>query len=229
MANSNNVLHHVGVIMDGNRRWARNRGLPTLEGHTKGAWNLFYLCDWCIKRGIDEITVYVFSTYNWNRTQEEIDGLFGLVERIFREKIRDCVQKGIHINLMGDITKLPPSLQSVLYLFRDETRDCNKVILNIAINYGGREDIIQAVKAYYSSGKDVRQISMDNIQDYLYCKSNVDLVIRSGRYKRLSNFMIWQAACAELYFTETLWPDFTEENFQDAVDYYYNTTINNGK
>lgn len=225
----NNVIRHIGVIMDGNRRWARERGLPTIEGHTKGAWNLFYLCDWCLKKDIKEISVYVFSTYNWNRTQEEISGLFNLVERIFLSKINDCIEKGIKINLMGDITKLPVSLQKVLKLFKERTQNCEKIILNIAINYGGQEDIINAVKQYYCNGNKIENITKDNIVNYLYCKNNIDLVIRSGGYKRLSNFMIWQTACAEFFFTDVLWPDFNEKIFDKAINFYYNTTINNGK
>lgn len=224
-----NVIRHVGVIMDGNRRWAKERGLPTIEGHTKGAWNLFYLCDWCIKRNIQEISVYVFSTYNWNRTQEEISGLFDLVERIFSSKIKDCIEKGIRINLMGDIAKLPESLQRILILFQERTASCKKVILNIAINYGGQEDIIHAVKQYYFNGNNIADITKENISQYLYCNSDVDLVIRSGGFQRLSNFMIWQTACAEIFFTDTLWPDFDEKIFDEAVSFYHNTTINNGK
>lgn len=121
-----NTIKHIGVIMDGNRRWEKERGLPTIEGHTKGAWNLFYLCDWCLQKDIKEISVYVFSTYNWNRTQEEISGLFNLVERIFLSKIDDCIKKGIKINLMGDISELPISLQKVLKLFRERTQNCKK-------------------------------------------------------------------------------------------------------
>ena len=225
----NNVIKHIGVIMDGNRRWARERGLPTIEGHTKGAWNLFYLCDWCLKRNIKEVSVYVFSTYNWNRTQEEIRGLFNLVERIFLSKIEDCIEKGIRINLMGDMSELPISLNNVLNLFREKTKMCDKIYLNIAINYGGQEDIISAIKRYYNSGNKIEEITKENINDYLYCKNSIDLVIRSGGYKRLSNFMIWQAACAEFFFTDVLWPDFNEKIFDEAIEFYYNTTINNGK
>lgn len=223
------TLRHVGVIMDGNRRWARLRGLPTLEGHTKGAWNLFYLCDWCIKRHIPAISVFVFSTYNWNRTEEEISGLFGLVERIFFNKIHDCVEKGIKINLMGDLSQLPVSLQRVLYLFRDRTRECENVILNIAINYGGQEDIVQAVKRYSASGADIDNLTLASLTEHLDCSVPLDLIIRSGGYHRLSNFMIWQAACAEYFFTDVLWPDFSEALFEQAIQFYYQTTINNGK
>lgn len=225
----NNKIKHIGVIMDGNRRWARERGIPTIEGHTKGAWNLFYLCDWCLKQEIKEVSVYVFSTYNWNRTQEEIDGLFNLVERIFLSKIQDCIQKGIRINLMGNMEELPSTLQKVLFRFKEETQMCTKIVLNIAINYGGQEDIINAIKRYYLDGNKIETIEREDISDYLYCKNDIDLIIRSGGYKRLSNFMIWQAACAEFFFTDILWPDFNEETFNEAINFYYNTTINNGK
>lgn len=225
----NNKIKHIGVIMDGNRRWAREHGLPTIEGHTKGAWNLFYLCDWCLQKNIKEVSVYVFSTYNWNRTQEEISGLFNLVERIFLSKIEDCIEKGIRITLLGDISKLPDSLQNVLILFREKTKNCDNICLNIAINYGGQEDIINAIKGYYNNGNKIEEITKENIADYLYCKNSIDLVIRSGGYKRLSNFMIWQAACAEFFFTDVLWPEFNERIFNEAIDFYYHTTINNGK
>lgn len=224
-----NTINHIGVIMDGNRRWAKIRNIPTIEGHTKGAWNLFYLCDWCLKRNIGEVSVYVFSTYNWNRTDREIKDLFNLVEKIFLSKINDCIEKGIKINLMGNLAELPISLQKVLILFKEKTQNCKAITLNIAINYGGQEDIVNAVKRYNLDKNKIEDLTIENIRNYLYCKKNIDLVIRSGGYKRLSNFMIWQTACAEFYFTDVLWPDFTEDIFAEAIKFYYNTTINNGK
>ena len=224
-----NKINHIGVIMDGNRRWARMRDLPSIEGHTKGAWNLFYLCDWCIDCSIRQVTVFVFSTYNWNRTKAEINGLFSLVERIFRERIDDCVKKGIKINIAGDMTSLPKSLIEVLKEFLQCTAQCNKLILNIAINYGGREEIVYAINKLLQKEPNLKTITMEDLTQELYCKDNIDLIIRSGGFKRLSNFMIWQAACSEFYFTDVLWPDFNKQEFEKALMFYEKTIINNGK
>lgn len=227
-----NKLKHLAVIMDGNRRWAKIHSLPSIKGHEKGAKNLFTLCDWCITHKISFLSVFVFSTYNWNRTELEIFNLFKLMKNIFYKEIEKCIEKNIKVNIIGDYSAIDNDCRFVLEQLKEKTKDCNGLTLNMAINYGGKEEIIYAIKNMLSQEENVfENLSDKTLSKYLYVKDmpNIDLIVRSGGFQRLSNFMIWEASCAELYFTPTLWPDFDYKSFLEAIDFYYNVEIKNGK
>lgn len=227
-------IQHLGVIMDGNRRWAKHKNLPSIEGHKKGAETLFSLCDWCINFKIKYLSAYVFSTYNWNRTELEISNLFNLMIFILEDKIQECINNGLHITIMGDTGKLNQKIQIALSELEYKTRNGNNLFLNLAINYGGKEEILYSIKSMLkdlSKEEILYQLNEELLEKYLYTKNmpNIDLLIRTGGFQRISNFMLWQSACAEMYFTSLLWPEFSYSDFQDVLNFYDNTIINNGK
>ena len=215
-----NIPKHIILFPDGNRRWARAKGLYTLEGHKQGYENLLLFSNWCKNRGVKVLTTFGFSTENWNRTKEEIDYLMKLLEKCLIDNLDEYNKEGTKVRVIGQKEKLPKSLQLAIEKVEKATKNNKNLYLNLAMSYGGKWDILQAIKKIIEE-----KISPDKIDEELFenCLStagltNPDLVIRAGGEMRLSNFVLWQAAYSELYFSNKLWPDFTEEDLDLALD-----------
>lgn len=217
------IPFHLGIIMDGNRRWARSQGLPTLIGHKKGLQTFKKIANYCYKRGVKILTVFAFSTENWNRSKEEINYLMRLFESMLNKKnIESLHKKGVKINIIGQKNRFPKTLQKKIKEVEKLTRKNKKAILNIALSYGGRADILQAVKKIIREKLSPKKINEEIFSKFLWTKGqpDPDLIIRTGKEKRISNFLIWQGAYAELYFSDKFWPEFTEHDLEEAfLDY----------
>ena len=228
-------VRHLGVIMDGNRRWARQHMFASvMRGHEKGVDTFIDLCEWCENAGIPYLTVYAFSTENWKRSQEEVSDLFKLMRRFFTNEIGRCIRMGVKVRCLGNFERLSEEDRQVIHDAEEATKDCGKLSLQIALSYGGRDEIIRAAAAFARDVRDGRaeaDLTEDVFGQYLYTAGipDMDLVIRTGGDRRLSNFFPWQTTYADLYFTDVLWPDFSEELLGDALDYYRSVRINKGK
>ncbi len=211
------VLRHVAFIMDGNGRWAKKRHLPREFGHKKGAKNFQNIIDHCAKIGIRYVTVYAFSTENWRRPQKEIDAIMSLLSEYLDMVETDSKTKDIQFVFLGDKTPLPEELRGRMQKVEEETRG-RKFMLNIAINYGGRDDILHACNKLLEAGK--QKVSEEDFSRALYTAHapNPDLVIRTGGDCRISNFLLWESAYAEYYFTATLWPDFSSKELDQTIN-----------
>ena len=231
------MLNHIGVIMDGNRRWAKTHKLELYQGHNKGAENFGKICDWCLQSEIKFLTVYAFSTENWRRSEREIRHLFGLLEKYFLEEKSRFVEKNIRVTIIGERTRFDSRTLSIIRDIESATENCDKLQVQIALSYGGRDEILRAVKkiaAEVAGGKmKIDELSEESFAKYLDTAEtpDVDLVIRTGGAEncRLSNFLPWQTVYAELFFSDLLWPEFTREEFDAAVAYYANTKRKLGK
>lgn len=216
------VPKHVGVIMDGNGRWAKKRGLPRKFGHREGAKTFRAIARHAKAIGISYITFYAFSTENWKRPKDEVDAIMDLFEK-YLDEVRDFMDENIRVRFIGDRTMLNPRLQEKMKNVEEDSKDFDAMTLILAINYGGRDEITHAVKTIaddISSGEiSADEITESLIQNRLYTEEipDVDLIIRPSGEQRLSNFLIWQAAYAEYYFTNILWPDFSNKDFEKAI------------
>ena len=215
------VPKHVGVIMDGNGRWAKKRGLPRKFGHREGAKTFRAIARHAKAIGVSYITFYAFSTENWKRPKDEVDAIMDLFEK-YLDEVRDFMDENIRVRFIGDRTKLNPRLQEKMKNVEEDSKDFDAMTLILAINYGGRDEITHAVKTIaddISSGAISAEITESLIQNRLYTEEipDVDLIIRPSGEQRLSNFLIWQAAYAEYYFTNILWPDFSNKDFEKAI------------
>ena len=220
---------HVGVIMDGNGRWAKNRGLPRSAGHREGANNFRTIGEYAGDLGIKHITFYAFSTENWARPQDEVDALMTLFNEYLeesRDRLEESLQKGIRLRFPGDKSALMPELAALMEYLEDATKEMTKVNLNIAVNYGGQQEILSSVKKIAQKVKDgaltPEEISLDDIENGLWTAGQppVDLLIRPSGEQRLSNFLLWQSAYAEFWYSDVLWPDFTTDDFDCALKAY---------
>lgn len=220
---------HVGVIMDGNGRWAKKRGLSRSEGHIEGAKTFRRIGEYAGDLGINNISFYAFSTENWARPQNEVNAIMQLFYDYLeeaRERLDENKEKGIRLRFLGDRTVLSPELQYMMDYIEDETKEMTKINLNIAVNYGGRQEILHSVKKIAQLVKNgellPEEISLDDIQNGLYTLEQppVDLIIRPSGEQRLSNFLLWQSAYAEFWYSDVLWPDFTEKDFDEALKAY---------
>ena len=217
---------HVAVIMDGNGRWAKRQGLPRIMGHRRGVYALKDLLRCCKDWGIPALTAYAFSTENWKRPLEEVDFLMTLFEGVLRQELREMVQENVRINFMGNLADLPRSLQAEIERSMAETQHNASIQFTVATNYGGRQEILQACRAIATQ---VQQglLQPDEVDEALFSRhlytakvGDPDLLIRTSGEMRLSNFLLWQLAYAELYITETLWPDFDRAEFHRALCAY---------
>ncbi|MCL2216708.1 MAG: polyprenyl diphosphate synthase [Defluviitaleaceae bacterium] len=230
-------INHIGVIMDGNRRWAKAHALELYMGHNKGSEIFGHLCDWCLQENIPYVTVYAFSTENWKRTDKEIHHLFGLMEKYFLEEKTRCVEKGVRIRIIGERDRFSSRVMSIINDIENTTRDCKQLNVQIALSYGGRDEITRAAKkiaADVATGSlKTESITEEAFEKYLDTAGipDVDLVIRTGgaENRRLSNFLPWQTVYAELFFSDLLWPDFSKEEFARALEYYYSVKRKLGK
>ncbi len=220
---NNSVPVHVGIIMDGNGRWAKKRHLPRISGHKVGAERIEDILEESVALGIQYLSLYAFSTENWKRPKEEVNSLMNLIVRYVNSRLSDFKKNNIKLLTMGDISKLPPSALNAVNYAKEETKDNNGLTLNIGLNYGGRDEIVSGIKALFKEyEKDptiIKNLDSELFKSFLDTKDqpDVDLLIRPGGEKRISNFMLYQIAYSEFYFTECLWPDFTKEEFQKAI------------
>lgn len=208
---------HVGFIMDGNGRWAKLRGKPRSFGHIKGSDNVEKVVTGCFERGVYAVTLYAFSTENWLRPKEEVDKILSLLEKFLKKYIKTLVKNEVKLVFSGDLSVLPKSLKNLAEEKTQQTENFTKNVLNIALNYGSRAEIIRACNALIKSGKS--EVTEKDFENELYTKflPEIDLIVRTGGEKRLSNFFMYQAAYAELYFTDVYWPDFKEEELDKAL------------
>ncbi len=210
---------HVGIIMDGNGRWAQRRGLPRLAGHRAGVENLRRLLNAAVKFGVPIITLYAFSTENWRRPKEEVEGLLNLLREALDKEVDKLHQNGVQLRHIGDLSPLSDELKASIHHAIELTRHNKRLIANIAFNYGGRDEIVRAVRAIVAEGHPPEAITDALIAAHLDTAGlpDPDLIIRTSGEMRLSNFLLWQAAYAEFYVTPVLWPDFGEEAFYEAL------------
>jgi undecaprenyl diphosphate synthase len=213
------IPQHIVLFPDGNRRWAKQKGLHTLEGHLKGYENLLDFSEWCQKRGVKVLTAFGFSTENWNRSEEEVGYLMNLLEKCLTDNLARYEKDGVRVRVIGQRERLPKSLQKAITKTEEATKNNQNLFLNLAISYGGKWDILNAVKNIVKEGIDPKKIDEKLFDTYLSTAGLVapDLVIRAGGEMRMSNFVLWQAAYAELYFSQKLWPDFSEQDLDLAL------------
>jgi len=217
-----NVPRHVGIIMDGNGRWARQRNIPRSEGHKAGADVIEPIMDCAIELGIKAISLYAFSVENWIRPVSEIRGLWDLLEYFFSTKLDTIKEKKIQIRHSGSLSKLPPSTRNVIKKAVEETAMNRGLILNFCVDYGGRQEIVRAVNEWSLEAGLKEKLTEKKLEKYLYTAGmpDLDLVIRTSGEYRISNFLLWQIAYAELVFMDILWPEFRPEDLANAVEEY---------
>ncbi len=213
---------HVAIIMDGNGRWAVNRGMPRVAGHKRGADTVRKITEECRQLGIAVLTLYAFSDENWGRPKEEVGFLMDMLGAFLKAEIATMKANGIRFRTIGRVERLPASARSWVERAMSETAGNTRMILNLALSYGGRGEILEAIKRMRAAGVHPEQLSDEVFSSYLDTAGlpDPDLIIRTSGEKRISNFLLWQAAYAELYFTDTLWPDFSEKDLHAAIRDY---------
>lgn len=214
---------HLAVIMDGNGRWAKRRALPRKAGHRAGAEKLRQFIRWCADFSIPYVTVYAFSAENWNRPKEEVDALMKLIIEFFGKYSQELADEGVRLKFIGHLEDLPEDSLKVVRQAEAESKDRERITLCIALSYGSRQEMIQAIQKMYQSvisgNLDIDHITPELFSDYLYTAGipDPDLLIRPGGEQRISNFLLWQLSYCEFYFCEKLWPDFTKEDLRQAL------------
>ncbi|RPI34698.1 MAG: isoprenyl transferase [Chloroflexota bacterium] len=213
---------HIAIIMDGNGRWANARGLPRLAGHRAGTENLRRIIEACIEFGIRYLTIYAFSTENWGRPPEEVQGLMRIFEDVIDRELQELYDQGVHLRHIGRLEKLSPSFREKVLKALEYTKNNDRLVLNIAFNYGGRDEIICAIQQIVRDGKKPEEITVELVNQYLFTAGvpDPDLIIRTSGELRASNFLIWQGAYSEWYFPQTYWPDFDKEELRRALMEY---------
>lgn len=224
-------LKHIAVIMDGNRRWAKEKNLPSAMGHKKGVDALKATLRACKDFGIKYLTVYAFSTENWNRNKEEVDFLMELLAITLTNELAEMHSEGVVISFIGDISKLSDKLQKILANSVETTKNNTGVHLQIAFNYGSRDEIVHAVKNIIESGVNAEDVTEDLISENLYTKNipDPDLLIRTGGEQRISNYLLWQIAYSEIYITKQYWPEFDKDSLALAIEEFHNRQRRFGK
>ncbi len=222
MEDENRLPRHIGFIMDGNGRWAKERRRPRTYGHSKAVGNVTEIVEYCFKRGIEVVSLFAFSTENWKRPKEEVETLFGLIKKYFTKHIKKILKEGVRLEVMGDLSKLPPDIQEDIKKSVDSTKGNDKRVLNIGINYGGRSEIVNAGNRLIASGAE--NVTEETFERELYTHRlpDPDIVVRTSGEMRISNFMLYQMAYSELYFTDKFWPDFHKEDVEDVLKEYAN-------
>lgn len=213
------VPKHVAIIMDGNGRWARRRSLPRVAGHRAGAENLRRIINACVEFGIKILTIYAFSTENWDRPEREIRGLMKIFTRVLDQELSELHAQGVCLHHLGDLNGIEPELQQKVLDAIELTEENDRLILNVAFNYGGRAEILHAVREMLADQISPDELTEELFSSYLFTKGlpDPDLVIRTSGELRISNFLIWQAAYAEYYATPAYWPDFGREDLYEAL------------
>ncbi len=220
-----NKLNHIAFIMDGNGRWGKKKKRNRNYGHYHGVQTVKKIVETSIKTKIPIVTFFVFSTENWKRPKNEINFLFNLVSSYFKSEIKNVIKNGIKINIIGEINQLPKKLKSILKDSMHKTKNNKRILVNLALNYGSKKEIVNAFKRIKN-----KKISEKKISDNLYTSKipNPDILIRTGGKKRLSNFMLWQLAYTELYFLDKLWPDFLKTDLKKIIKNYSKVKRNFG-
>jgi undecaprenyl diphosphate synthase len=210
---------HVAIIMDGNRRWASGRGLPSIAGHVQGVEAIVPIVRIAPDHGIEVLSLYVFSQENWRRSDEEVAGLFGLIDGAVRQYTDELVEQGVRVRVIGRLHEAPVDIQRSIRAAEEKTSGGTRMALNIAFNYSGRTEIVDAVRALIAAGVPAQDIDEARLSEHLYTagQPDPDLIIRTGAEQRTSNFLLWQGAYAELIFCSTLWPDFKEADLEAAL------------
>jgi len=213
------VPRHVGIIMDGNGRWARRRGLPRVAGHREGTENLRRILRAAVEFGIEILTIYAFSTENWGRPEEEVQGLLSILQTVIEEEVPKLHEEGVRLRHLGRLERIPRDLQGKIQDAIEMTQDNDRLTVNVAFNYGGRAEIVDAIRSLMAEGVAPEVVDDAVVSAHLYTagQPDPDLIIRTSGEMRLSNFLIWQAAYAEFYTTPTLWPDFGKDELYKAL------------
>jgi undecaprenyl diphosphate synthase len=228
---SEKIPRHVAMIMDGNGRWAISRGLPRLAGHKAGTENLRRVIRASVEFGVKYLTIYAFSTENWGRPPEEVRGLMYILEDVIDRELDELNREGVQLRHIGRLERLAPTLQEKVLDAIDITRNNDRLILSVAFNYGGRDEIVQAIQRMMKDGVSPENVTDDLVNRYLFTAGvpDPDLIIRTSGELRVSNFLIWQAAYSEWYITPTYWPDFDEAEYRRALEDYANRDRRYGK
>lgn len=231
MIEKNKLPRHVAIIMDGNGRWAKERGFSRNEGHKKGSEVVKKITNYAEKLGIEYLTVYAFSTENWKRPQDEVDGLMNLLRRYLKNHIKDTKKNNAKFRVIGDRIGLPQDIQNQIKELEGLTKDKSGICINIAINYGGRDEIIRACRHMIEARVEPNALNEELFESFLDTKGipDPDLMIRTSGEMRTSNYLPWQLAYSEFYFTPCLWPDFTTKEFDKALEEYSNRKRRFGK
>lgn len=206
-----NELKHLAIIMDGNGRWAKNHGLARVLGHEKGTNTAREITTFAAKNKIERLTLFAFSTENWSRPKSEVNFLMKLLQKFLKEEENSFLEHNIRFETIGDISVFSPKLQEAIISLKEKSKNCTGLTQALALNYGSQDEILRAIKK-------MKNLSLENFEDALDDKTKVDLLVRTGGEMRLSNFLLWQAAYAELRFTNTLWPDFTVKELEAMID-----------
>ena len=217
-----NIPTHVAIIMDGNGRWARARGLPRLAGHRAGTENLRRIIEACVEFGIKYLTIYAFSTENWGRPMDEVEGLMNIFDDVFDRELDELHKRGAQLRHVGRLEGVRPSMIDKINRGVEMTKDNQRLILNVAFNYGGRDEILHVVRKIVESGVDPEDVTPELIEQSLFTSGSPDpdLVIRTSGEMRTSNFLLWQSAYSEWYFPEVFWPDFGRDQLLEAIREY---------
>jgi undecaprenyl diphosphate synthase len=216
------VPKHLGLILDGNRRWAKERGLPVMEGHHKGYDNLKTITEYAFEQGVEYVSAYVFSTENWNRSSSEVKNLMKLLLWVLKHEVENLSKHGIRVRTLGSKIRLGKALVKAIHEAEEKTKDNTRGTLLLCLNYGGQQEIVDAMKQIVAEGTPAEEITAELISQHLYAPGvpPVDLIIRTSGEQRLSNFMLWEGAYSELMFTNTYWPDFSSEELQEMLVQY---------
>ncbi len=216
------IPQHIAIIMDGNGRWAEARGLPRLQGHKAGTENLREIIRGCVEQGVKYLTVYAFSTENWGRPKEEIDGLMTILELYLDQEIDELCREGVRICHLGRLEAMPEKVRKKVEKSMEITCGNTRLVLNVAWNYGGRDEIVYAIQNILKDQVTPAEVTEELVSNYLFTRNcpDPDLIIRTSGEMRISNFLIWQSAYAEWYVTPTLWPDFKKAELAEAIAIY---------
>ena len=208
---------HIAIIMDGNGRWAKKRLLPRIIGHTNGVKTVKKIVEFARKLNIQVLTLYAFSTENWQRPKDEVAGIMTLLKTYLKSELENMIENQVSFRVVGDISKMSPDIQEELKAATDKTKDMKGLVLNVALNYGSRQEILMACKSLIDKG--IKNPTEQDLSDSLYTKGlpDPDLLIRTSGEMRISNFLLWQIAYTEIYVTDILWPDFDEDEFCKAI------------
>jgi undecaprenyl diphosphate synthase len=222
---------HVAIIMDGNRRWARAREVPEAQGHAAGVEAIRPIVEHAAELGIEALTIYAFSRENWQRSSHEVETLIGLLEATIRDETPRLIEQGVQVRLAGRLAELPAETRASIEQAILATAEGQRMVLNVAFNYSSRSEIIDAVKAYVDDGNALADLDEESLDGYLYTSGmpELDLLVRTGGDRRISNFLLWQAAYAELYYCDAFWPDFGPGEFDLAIAEYARRTRRFGR
>ncbi|MBK2000831.1 polyprenyl diphosphate synthase [Campylobacter sp. LH-2024] len=212
-----NDLKHLAIVMDGNRRWAKAKGFLAKLGYSQGVKTMQKLMEACVEEGVSNLSLFAFSTENWNRPKDEIEFIFELLDRCLNEALEKFEKNNVRLRAIGDLTRLDQVLRDKIALVEEATKHCDKLCVNLAISYGAKDEIVRATRRVIEKGLEINE---KNISDNLDLPLDVDLMLRVGNAKRLSNFLLWQCAYAEIYFSETLFPSLTKREFKKIIKEY---------